>query len=133
MMPLLLRVLGGCAIVIVSFLGTTFLLDYFAPRCPSVAIYPLKPPYPKIGAGVDYTAAAPSLEAVSDSSPTPVRSTYLMCENGYRLGPGHSPHVDIAAKGRGRFSHWGTVFVFSASDNSDPNTNGRAYWAVDVK
>ncbi len=133
MMRLLLRVLGGCAIVIVSFLGTTFLLNYFAPRCPSGAAYQLKPPFVKAGTGVAYTAPAGSLEAFSDSNTTPTRSTYLVCENGYALGPGHSVHAEIAARGQGRFSHWGAVFIISASDNSDPNTNGRTYLAVDSR
>jgi hypothetical protein len=133
MMRLLLRVLGGCAIVIVSFVGTTFLLNYFAPRCPSGVAYPLKPPFAKAGTGAAYVAPAASLEALSDSSATPTRSTYLVCENGHTLGPGHTGHVEIATKGQGRFSHWGTAFIFSASDNSDPNTNGRAYLAVDTR
>jgi pectate lyase len=41
-----------------------------------------------------------------------------------------SPHADIAEFGRGRFSHWGEAIIFSASDNTDANTNGRRYWAV---
>ena len=121
------------AIVIVSFLGTTFLLNYFAPRCPSGAAYQLKPPFTKAGTGAAYTAPAASLEAVSDANATPARSTYLVCENGYALGPGHTVHAEIAAKGQGRFSHWGPAFIFSTSDNSDPNTNGRAYLAVDSR
>jgi hypothetical protein len=133
MMRLLLRILGGCAIVIVSFLGTTFLLNYFAPRCSLAAAYQFRPPFAKAGTGVAYSAAAGSLEALSDSNTTPTRSTYLVCENGSPLGPGHSLHAEIAAKGQGRFSHWGPTFVFSASDNSDPNTNGRTYMAVDSR
>jgi hypothetical protein len=130
MMRLLLRIIGGCAIVMVAFVGTTFLLDYFAPRCPPGAPYQLKPPFAKAGTGAAYTAPATSLEALSDSNATPTRSTYLVCENGYTLGPAHTVHTEIATKGQGRFSHWGTVFIFSASDNSDPNTNGRTYLAV---
>jgi hypothetical protein len=53
-------------------------------------------------------------------------------ENGKLLGPGDSMHDDIRKKGLGAYSHWDpktgvfTVY-FSTSDNSDPNTNGRAY------
>jgi hypothetical protein len=43
-------------------------------------------------------------------------------------------HQDIATKGMGRFSHWRqaaySVFLFSSSDNTDPRTNGRSYYAV---
>jgi len=42
----------------------------------------------------------------------------------------HAIHGDIAKQGNGRYSHWGNSLVFSASDNSDPNTNGRSYWVV---
>jgi len=42
----------------------------------------------------------------------------------------HTIHGDIAKQGSGRYSHWGNSLVFSASDNSDPNTNGRSYWVV---
>jgi hypothetical protein len=59
------------------------------------------------------------------------RSPFVIYENGVRLGPGHSNYSEIFNLGRGRFAHWASQgFVFSASDNSDPNTNGRYYWAV---
>jgi hypothetical protein len=58
-------------------------------------------------------------------------STMRLFENGKELGPAHAPHVDIRAKGGGRFSHWNTTLYFSASDNSDPRTNGRKYtWQI---
>ena len=42
----------------------------------------------------------------------------------------HAGCVLVPKLGRGRFSHWVTYVLFSASDNSDPNTNGREYVAV---
>jgi hypothetical protein len=46
-------------------------------------------------------------------------------------GPAHSDHYDIEAIGRGRYSHWKDLgLLLSTSDNTDPNKNGRAYWAV---
>jgi SAM-dependent methyltransferase len=51
----------------------------------------------------------------------------VVYEAGRALGPPHSPHADIRASGSGRFSHWQELVYFSASDGSDPNTNGRAY------
>jgi|GEM_PF-1785751 len=62
-------------------------------------------------------------------------SPVVIYEDGKPLGPAHStPHSDIGAFGHGRFSHWGSgsasILVFSSSDNTDPQTNGRSYWAV---
>lgn len=64
------------------------------------------------------------------------RSDILLYEDGKLLGPGHAPHYHVAVLGLGRYAHWKgdnkdmrPVFVFSSSDNTDPNTNGRTYWA----
>jgi hypothetical protein len=55
-------------------------------------------------------------------------------ENDRPLGPANSGQQEIATKGAGRFelhrdtTNWfGPVLVFSTSDNTDPNTNGRKY------
>ncbi|MBI3922049.1 MAG: hypothetical protein HY318_11580, partial [Armatimonadetes bacterium] len=69
-------------------------------------------------------------DGVKDAPP----STLRLFEDGKPLGPAHVAHVDIREKGQGRFSHWNTVIYFSASDNSDPRTNGRKYtWEVGEK
>jgi hypothetical protein len=71
--------------------------------------------------------------SLADSVDNNQRSPIEIYENDKRLGPAHSTHVGVAEIGYGRFSHWrtnGVIFVFSSSDNSDPQTNGRAYWAV---
>ena len=126
-----LKVLGGFAIVMVSFLGTLYLMNYFAPLCPNGEMVELKPPFQRPGKGFAYVAGTPSLEDRADSGSAPTRSKFLVCENEYALGPPHSVHAEIAAKGKGRFSHWTMAgFIFSASDNSDPNKNGRLYRAV---
>lgn len=62
-----------------------------------------------------------------DSVDDSYRSQLTLYENGVALGPSHSLHADIRAKGSGRFSHWGNSVYFSSSDNSDPRTNGRRY------
>ena len=54
-------------------------------------------------------------------------STLRVYENGKQLGPAHSLRTDVIAHGKGRFSHWGNNLYFSASDNTDPRTNGRSY------
>lgn len=60
-------------------------------------------------------------------------SALVMYENDAALGPGHSRHDDIRLQGQGKFSHWGSLVFFSASDNSDPRTNGRKYHIEKVR
>lgn len=67
------------------------------------------------------------LHSVCDHKDAHRRSPIVVVEDGRRLGPPHSVHGDIRAKGEGRFSHWNEDLYFSASDGSDPNTNGRVY------
>lgn len=62
-----------------------------------------------------------------DSQTTPQLSTLRLFENGVELGPAHSNHEDIRKYGLGQFSHWGNTLYFSASDNTNPLTNGRKY------
>jgi len=62
-----------------------------------------------------------------DSGSQPTASTLRLYENGVELSPAHAVHEDIRNSGRGRYSHWSDVLYFSASDNSDPRTNGRTY------
>jgi hypothetical protein len=132
-MRIFLRVCGAFAVVLVAFYATLFLLDYVAPLCPSGEITEFKAPFEKIGTGFAYATSAPSLESFSDTNAAPTQSKFLVCENNYLMGPPHTLHTEIAAKGKGRFSHYSKSFIFSASDNSDPNTNGRRYWAVPGK
>jgi hypothetical protein len=130
-MRIFLRVVGAFAIVMVFFYATLFSMDYIAPYCPQGETVDLKLPFQKSGDGFAYVANVPSLENRSDSSATPFRSKFLICEGSFALGPPHTVYAEIAAKGKGRFSHWTAMgFIFSASDNSDPNTNGRRYRAV---
>jgi hypothetical protein len=51
----------------------------------------------------------------------------LLFEDEVALGPPHTVHETIRKEGLGRFSHWQNTLFFSASDNSDPRTNGRDY------
>src|SRR4029077_6850505 len=41
-----------------------------------------------------------------DSLSTPGASMIGLFENGFELGPGHSPIADVQQMGGGRFSHW---------------------------
>lgn len=70
------------------------------------------------------------LSLPSDDESAPARSSLLLFEDGRQLGPAHALHQSIADEGHGRYSHWGERILFSASDNSDPKTNGRTYTVV---
>jgi hypothetical protein len=90
--------------------------------------------------GFAYQAPTPHLLSYADDDPDNQRSPIILYENMTPLGPAHSAHADIQEIGRGRYSHWNdnpksgwrTIrgMLFSASDNTDPRTNGRRYWAV---
>ena len=72
-----------------------------------------------------------TLTDLADSDDNPRHSPVLFYEDYRLLGPAHSSHHDIMALGHGRYSHWKTQgLLFSTSDNSDPNTNGRVYLIV---
>ena len=59
------------------------------------------------------------------------RSPILLYENDKVLGPAHSTFKDIRELGAGRYAHFNTgEIIFSASDNTDPISNGRSYFAV---
>ena len=63
---------------------------------------------------------------VSHSIPS-YKSKLILYEDGKPLGPVTDMHKDIREKGNGRYSHWGEDVFFSASDNSNPNTNNKKY------
>jgi len=77
--------------------------------------------------GRAYSVLLPAHLPAGDTSDEPRRSRLQLLEDGVPLGPAHALHSDIADEGGGRYSHWGDSLVFSASDSSDPRTNGRAY------
>lgn len=61
-----------------------------------------------------------------DSDGVP-RSTLAVYEDGKPLGPGHASPRAVRHEGHGRFAHLRYMLLFSASDNSDPRSNGRRY------
>lgn len=90
----------------------------------------ISPPFKHFGGNAwQYLALIPG--SISESDDAPNRSRLEMTEDGHPLGPAHSEHANIVEKGMGRYSHWQSSLIFSTSDNSDPNTNGRAYRVVD--
>jgi hypothetical protein len=108
-------------------------LTYYAPTPEGQHRRPyLSGPFMK-GGGFSYIAPLPQKLAESaDSVHTPMQSQFQLFENEKPIGPPHSLHDDIANSGGGRYSHWrsndDSVLIFSTSDNSDPNSNGRRYW-----
>jgi pectate lyase len=88
-------------------------------------VYPIAVSSMKHDEGYAYKAG--SMPSSGDSNTQPTVSTLKLYENGVELGPAHSVHNDIRTIGKGRFSHWGTGLYFTASDNSNPLTNGRKY------
>jgi len=86
--------------------------------------------------GFQYTFVSPSSPSFghirSDTMKDPKGSRLRLYEDGIELGPRHSLHSDIAARGGGSFSQWHGYLYFSTSDNSDPRTNGRRYEAAYV-
>lgn len=65
------------------------------------------------------------------TAPDPADGLVRVFEDGKPLAHAQVSHADIREIGGGRYSHWdyptGPRVLFSTSDNSDPNTNGRNY------
>lgn len=89
----------------------------------------MKPKYEALG-GNAYVFPVAALLHLRDTEENPTRSPAVVCEDGKPLGPPHSMISDIQKFGAGRFVHYGSGVIFSASNNSDPERNGRSYWIV---
>ena len=76
------------------------------------------------------SAFSAALAGSADTTDAPLQSTLRAYEDGRPLGPAHATPAQVRDLGRGRFSHSGSSLVFSTSDNSDPNLNGRRYTAT---
>jgi len=74
-------------------------------------------------------AYLPAAVVAGDDVGNPQSSGLQVYEQGRPLGPAHALHKEIEDAGSGRFSHWLSIVIFSASDNTDPRTNGRVYEA----
>lgn len=76
------------------------------------------------------------LTSRTDAAQPQNKSRLVLFENGEPLKSPHSLHAEIAEKGGGRYSHWGTAekdgewLIFSSSDSTDPRSNQRRYEAV---
>ncbi|MGE0470217.1 MAG: hypothetical protein AB7L09_06965 [Nitrospira sp.] len=74
--------------------------------------------------------AWPIATFIGDSTSDTKASTLILHENGKAIGRAHALHDTIRVNGLGDYSHWGKLILFSASDCSDPRTNGRSYEVV---
>lgn len=74
-----------------------------------------------------YRCRLPDGLPAGDCSEQPMLSAVEVFEDGHALGPSHTEHGQIRTLGAGRYSHWHNVLYLSASDASDPTTNGRTY------
>ncbi len=76
-----------------------------------------------------WIASAPEFEHLADKIGAERQSPLFVFENGRQLSKPHITHAEIIKRGSGRFSHWGSAIYFSASNNTNPNRNGRRYEA----
>jgi hypothetical protein len=80
------------------------------------------------GGGLLWSVVLPdSVGCAGDDMADPLRSRLVLFEDGVELGPAHAPHAVVRVQGGGAYSHWGGSLLFSTSDGSDPNINGRRY------
>ena len=134
--PRLTLMIAISAVVVCGMLAGLKRTTEVTPR--GSVVVTLYRPYP-LEAGLAWQAAKHmlpvDLKALSPYADDPkVEGGYspvMIYEDGKPLGPAHSNFRDISKLGQGRFTYWiGQGLIFSTSDGSDPNTNGRRYWAV---
>jgi SAM-dependent methyltransferase len=77
-----------------------------------------------------WACSLPSEIPAGDDVGHPVRSPLALFEDDALQTPAHSAHSQIRTFGYGSYSHWRNELYFSASDNSDPNSNGRKYRVI---
>ena len=77
--------------------------------------------------GYCWMSSLPHLSHIADNEEKPRRSNLRVFEDGKQLMFAHAPLITVQKAGEGRYNHWHEKLYFSASDNSNPNTNGRRY------
>jgi hypothetical protein len=109
-------------------------LAFFFPKHDSPPSYDvvLHGPFRHLNNSYSFTAIFNRPEFEPDSGS--FLSTLLLYENNTLLGPAHATLDDIARKGGGRYLYSidrPFTLIFSTSDHSDPNSNGRTYRVFD--
>lgn len=87
----------------------------------------IKPPFDHCGGFMWKAVLPPDFMKSSDMNGAPRASRLQLYEDEVPLGPAHTVHEDIVAKGRSRYSHWENALWFATSDGTDPNANDRCY------
>jgi hypothetical protein len=78
-----------------------------------------------------YVLHSSQFREFEDADEDDQKSPVVLYEDDKPLRSPHSDRVDIEKFGQGRYAHLkGTGFLMSTSDNSDPRTNGRRYYAA---
>jgi hypothetical protein len=78
-----------------------------------------------------YVVRAEKFRQFEDADEDDQTSPVILYEDDKSFGISHSDHNDIETLGRGRYAHLkGQGILMSTSDNSDPRTNGRLYYAA---
>ncbi|TYL91779.1 hypothetical protein FXB40_28100 [Bradyrhizobium rifense] len=114
------------ALLAIYFPVALYLNYSYVPKLDLPKVAALIGPFRKLD-NTAYQALMPALDGFGDFESFPTRSTAKLFEDGRPLGPAHSPQKVVD----GSYSHHrGTGIIFSASDNSDPNTNGRTYFVT---
>jgi len=88
---------------------------------------PIRGPIAHAGGAAYAIDLPPDFVGASDDEANHMRSRLMMYEDGRPLGIAHCVPDIIRRLGGGRFGHRGAAVVFSASDNTNPNVNGRRY------
>ena len=105
------------------------ILDPCSNKTPNVERKKLEPPFGENGS-VGWHIALPNITSKASNNEFPNRSQYVLCENEKSFGTANSMHATIREIGKGHYSHWDTHLIFSTSDNSKPNDNGKTYELV---
>jgi len=81
--------------------------------------------------GHAYQADIPDYAETADNNQNPRRSRLMLYEDDAPVGFAHQSHANIEKHGGGRYSHWQRSLIFSSTDGSNPNRNGRRYAIAD--
>lgn len=125
------NILITCLAIYAMYVPAALYLKLPTQNPPEGALFRLGNCRKLVATGFLYVCPAPSLRKFEDTVSDDQRSPILIYENDKPLNYWHSVHHDIEMIGMGRYSHWKELgILLSTSDNSDPTTNGRYYWAV---
>ena len=123
--------LAGAAATAAYFCVAIYLKrSYASPAPPGAIVVQITRPFDVRGFSAAKWSAPLAAFGDDEGIEAPQHSPAVLYEDGKPLGPGHSTFAEIATEGHGRYFHGIKELIFSSSDNSDPNRNGRRYWLV---